>query len=97
MRLIVDQSLAAGFIPIKKWQQRASLPFKSRTSSASKDIVANVLWRNDQTFSITIKYAPLSHRIGGNRKCSEQSMNVDHKSLETVFLIAICHQSGDKQ
>ena len=28
MRLIVDQSLAAGFIPINTWQQRASLPFK---------------------------------------------------------------------
>ena len=28
MRLIVDQSLAAGFIPIDTRQQRASLPFK---------------------------------------------------------------------
>ena len=28
MRLIVDQSLATGFIPINTWQQRASLPFK---------------------------------------------------------------------
>ena len=28
MRLIVDQSLAVGFIPINTWQQRASLPFK---------------------------------------------------------------------
>ena len=24
-------------------------------------------------------------------------MNVDHSSLETVFLIAICRQSGDKR
>ena len=31
-----------------------------------------------------------SHRIGGNQKRSEQVMNSDHKSLETVFLIAIC-------
>ena len=52
-------------------------------------IVANVLWRNDQTISITIKYAPLSYRTGGNRKRSEHSMNVDHKSLETVFSIII--------
>ena len=52
-------------------------------------IVANVFWRNDQTISITIKYAPLSYRTGGNRKRSEQSMNVDHKSLETVFSIII--------
>ena len=28
MRLIVDQSLGAGFIPIYTRQQRASLPFK---------------------------------------------------------------------
>ena len=28
MQLIFAQSVAAGFIPIKTWQQRASLPFK---------------------------------------------------------------------
>ena len=28
MQLVVDQSLAAGFIPINTWQHRASLPFK---------------------------------------------------------------------
>ena len=67
-----------------------------------KDIVcklrytaANVLWIHDQTISITIKNAFLAYRTGGNRKRSKQSMNMDHKSLETVFLIAICRQSGD--
>ena len=60
-------------------------------------IVANILWKNDQTISITIKYAPLSYRTGGNRKRSEQSMNAVHKSLETVIPIAICRQSGDKR
>ena len=30
MCLIVDQSLAEGFIPINTWQQRASLSFKPR-------------------------------------------------------------------
>ena len=60
-------------------------------------IVANVLWRNDQTISISIKYAPLSFPTGGNRKRSEQSMTADHRSLETVFSIAICRQSGDKR
>ena len=60
-------------------------------------IVANILWRNDQTIPITIKYAPLSYRTGGNRKRSEQAMNAVHKSLETVFSIAICCQSCDKQ
>ena len=73
---------------------------RSRTSSASKDtlyIVAYILWKNDQTISITIKCAPSPYRSGGNRKCSEQSMNAVHKSLETVFSIAICRQSGDKR
>ena len=37
-----------------------------------------------------------SHRIGGNRKCSKQLTNADQKSLETVFLIAICRQWCDK-
>ena len=54
-------------------------------------IVANVLWRNDQTISISIKYAPLSYRTDGNRKRSERSMNAYHISLETVFSIAICN------
>ena len=88
---------------------RASIPLKHGSRglqcrySPLKDIVcnlryivANILWRNDQTISITIKYPPLSYWTGGNRNRSEQSMNVVHKSLETVFLIAICRQSGGK-
>ena len=39
---------------------------------------------------IIIRYATLLHRIGDNRKGSEQSMNVDHKSLG----FSICSQSG---
>ena len=39
---------------------------------------------------------PFSYLIGGNRKCSKQSTNADQNSLETVFLFAICRQSGDK-
>ena len=71
---------------------RASLPFihgsrgLQRHKSPLMDIVcklryivANVLWRNDQTVSISIKYAPLSYRTGGNRKRSEQSMSADHR------------------
>ena len=49
------------------------------------------------TISISKIYAPLSYRTGGNRKRSEQSMNADHRSLETVFSIAIFRQSGDKR
>ena len=60
-------------------------------------IVANILWRNDQTISITKIYAPLSYQTGGNRKHSEESMNAVHKLLETVFSIVICRQSGDKR
>ena len=72
--------------------QRRYSPLKDMVCKL-RYIVANILWRNDQTISITIKYAPLSYRTGGNRKRSEQSMNVVHKSLETVFSIANCRQS----
>ena len=41
-------------------------------------------------YSIIIRYATLLHRIGDNREGSEQSMNVDRKSLE----FTICCQSG---
>ena len=94
-----DKSLAAGFIPINTWQQRASLPLKHAQGHCLqvKIYLANVLSRHDQTISTTIKYTPLAYRTGTNRKCSEQSMNEDHKSLETVFSIAICRQSGDKR
>ena len=39
----------------------------------------------------------LAYRTGGNRIRSKQSMNADHKSLETVFSIASRRQSGDKR
>ena len=101
-----DKSLSAGFVPINTWQQRALHGSRGlqRRYSPLKDsvcklryIVANVLWRYDKTFSISIKYALLSYRTGGNRKHSEQSMTADHRSLETVFSIIICRQSGDKR
>ena len=34
--------------------------------------------------------------VGGNQKRYQQSTTVDQKSLETVLLIAICRQCGDK-
>ena len=37
-----------------------------------------------------------SHLIGGNQKLSLHLRNTDKKLLETVFLITICHQWGDK-
>ena len=56
-----------------------------------------MFYGNDQTISISIKYALLSYRTGGNQKRSEKSMTVDHRSLETFFSIAICRQSGDER
>ena len=41
-------------------------------------------------YIIIIRYATLLHRVGDNREGSEQSMNVDCKSLE----FSICRQSG---
>ena len=41
-------------------------------------------------------YEGKTHWVGSNRKRYQQSMNVDQKSIETVFLIAICRQWGDK-
>ena len=38
----------------------------------------------------------LSHRVGGNQKRYQQSTNIDKKSIETVFSIAIRRQCGDK-
>ena len=58
-------------------------PFKWRFAGGSIVIIACLL-------------AWISHRVGGNRKRSKQSTNADQKSLETVFSIAICRQSGDK-
>ena len=63
----------------------------SRISSASYDTVAYALLRNDQNIQLCIiRYATLLHQIGDNREGSEQSTNVDRKSLE----FSICRQSG---
>ena len=41
-------------------------------------------------------YVVIANWVGGNQKQSLQSTNGDQKSLETMFLIAICCQSSDK-
>ena len=38
----------------------------------------------------------VAHWVGGNQKRYQQSTNGEQKSIETVFLIAICRQCGDK-
>ena len=53
MRLIVDQSLAASFIPISTRQQRASLPFKP-------GVLERKVYNNDDiTFFFVLKFAKL--------------------------------------
>ena len=49
---------------------------------------------SENYFRIAIR-VPISHRVGDNQKRSDQSTDADQKSLETVFLIAICRPSGD--
>ena len=51
MRLIIDQSLAADFIPINTQQQRASLPFKP--SVLERKVYNN----DDKTFFSILKFA----------------------------------------
>ena len=79
----------SGFIPINTRQQRASSAQGHRLQVKMTSLMFFFLWRNYKTISNTIKYAPLSDQIGGNRKRSEQSLNADHRSLETVFSIVI--------
>ena len=47
--------------------------------------------KNEQTWT-SLHY----YNITTGRRQSKQSRNADQKSLETVFSIAICRQSGDK-
>ena len=55
MRLIIDQSLAAGFIPINTRQQRASLPFKPSV------LERKVYNYDDITFFSVLKFAQPLH------------------------------------
>ena len=69
--------------------------------SPLKDIVCKL--RNVLMFYGEINYFSyhkmrfLAYQTGSNRIRSEQLMNADHKSPETVFSIANCSQSGDKR
>ena len=53
MRLIIDQSLAAGFIPINTWQQRASLTFKPRVAGKEGTVYNN----DDKTLFSVLTFA----------------------------------------
>ena len=41
-------------------------------------------------------FLAITRQVGSNRKHYQQSTTTDKKSIETVFLIAICRQCGDK-
>ena len=92
---------------------RASIPLQhgsrglQRRYSPLKDIVcklryivANISWRNDQTISITIKYAPLSYRTGGNRKRSssidEHGSQIARNSVFDSHLSPVGRQTAIK-
>ena len=58
MRLIVDQSLAAGFIPINTRQQKAALPFKPGGLVLERKVN-----NNDGIHSFPYKRLPSPHAI----------------------------------
>ena len=62
------------------------MPFKPAQGHRLQVSISSLMFYGETTKLFNY---PLSHRIGGNRKRSEQVMNADHKSLETVFSIAI--------
>ena len=79
----------------------ANYEWALRTKSQSKENMKtpHTLGTPTNNESTTIKShhfrRPLPQRICGNRKRSKQSTNADQRSIETVFSIAFCRQSGD--
>ena len=73
------------------------MPFKPAQGHRLQVTISWLMFYGEMTklFS-SHKMRFLAYRTGGNRIRSEQSMNADHTSLETVFSIANCPQSGDK-
>ena len=66
------------------------MPFKPAQGHRLQVNISSLMFYGETTKLFNYhKIGSLSHRIGGNRKRSEQVMNADHKSLETVFSIAI--------
>ena len=49
MWLIVDQSLAAGFIPINIWQQSAMLPFKPTQGHLLQVKISSLIFYGEMT------------------------------------------------
>ena len=71
--------------------------FMHMSDSPSQPVVVTAGWFPEQQSGLSVSFQDTTpHRIDGNQKCSEQSTNADKKSLETVFSISICRQSGNK-
>ena len=88
MRLTVDQSLAAGFIPINTRQQRASFPFKP-------NVLERKVYNNDDiTFCSVLTFAmPLCDNVlqpsplcgsGCNLSLPGSGCNTSHTGLANV-------------
>ena len=93
-----NKSLAAGFIPNNTWQQRASLPLKP-TQGHHLQVKIYCRWRFIETWPNYFNYHKIRSFSIPDRwqsKSSEQSINSDYKSLETVFSIAVCGKLDDK-
>ena len=84
MQLIVDQSLSAGFIPINKRQQRASLPFKPSVLERRK-----VYNNDDKTLFSILKFAkPMRDNVLQPETQSGSGCNtLSHSGLILIELI----------
>ena len=80
MQLIVDQSLAAGFIPFNTRQQRASLPFKPGV------LERNVYNNDDKTFFSVLAFAMPScdNVLQPSPLCGSGCNTLSHKGLANV-------------
>ena len=80
MRLIVDQSLDAGFIPISTWQQRASLSFKL-------GVLEKKVYNNDDItfFSVLMFSKPKCDNVLQPEPLSSEGCNtLSHEGLANV-------------
>ena len=79
MRLMVDQSLAVGFIPIKTWQQKASLQFKP-------SVLESKLYKNhDKIFFFILTFAkPLCDNVLQPSPLCGSGCNTSYSGLANV-------------
>ena len=91
----------------KSWQKPCSRPYCEKLRGATtSEVFGAVIF--SMAFTIALEKRIVTdrpqllqkladaHRVGGNRKRNQQSMNADQKSIGTVFSISICRQRGNK-